>query len=143
VGREEVSSDTRKLRFALPGAERGVQLGLPVGMHVLLGTYIDDQLVVRPYTPIAPVAADEDPGMYCHPRTPTHWHCLFAIVRLFVAKRRLPNNAGYVEFLIKIYFSNKSKAFPAVHFLLLSLEIAHRLSYHGTFATTLLTTHAT
>jgi nitrate reductase (NAD(P)H) len=62
VRREEISPDTRKFRFELPGAREGVQLGLPVGLHVLLGAYIDDQLIVRPYTPIGPVVVDEDPG---------------------------------------------------------------------------------
>jgi nitrate reductase (NAD(P)H) len=62
VSREEISPDTRRFRFSLPGAEKGVQLGLPVGLHVLLGAYIDDQLIVRPYTPIGPVLADEDAG---------------------------------------------------------------------------------
>jgi nitrate reductase (NAD(P)H) len=80
VHREEISHDTRRFRFELPGAQEGIRLGLPVGLHVLLGAYIGDQLIVRPYTPIGPVIADED--------------------------------QGYVEFVIKIYFGNKSKAFP-------------------------------
>jgi nitrate reductase (NAD(P)H) len=62
VHREEISHDTRRFRFELPGAQEGIRLGLPVGLHVLLGAYIGDQLIVRPYTPIGPVIADEDQG---------------------------------------------------------------------------------
>jgi len=61
VSKEEISHDTRKFRFKLPGPP-GVQLGLPVGLHVLLGAYIGDQLIVRPYTPIGPVMAGENDG---------------------------------------------------------------------------------
>lgn len=61
MSKEEISHDTRKFRFKLPGPP-GVQLGLPVGLHVLLGAYIGDQLIVRPYTPIGPVMAGENDG---------------------------------------------------------------------------------
>jgi len=103
VERTELSHDSRKFRFALPGAEKGVQLGLPVGQHVLLGAYIGEQLMVRPYTPIGPVLANED--------------------------------VGCVEFVIKVYFKNKSKIFFPQGGLMSqyidSLKIGDRLKMKG------------
>ncbi|MFH4974667.1 hypothetical protein AB6A40_001376 [Gnathostoma spinigerum] len=57
ISREEVSPDTRKFRFRLP-SEKHV-LGLPVGQHVYLSAKVDNNLVVRPYTPIS---SDDDKG---------------------------------------------------------------------------------
>ena len=49
--REELSADTRRLRFALPSAETA--LGLPVGNHLLLSLPgADGQIISRPYTPV-------------------------------------------------------------------------------------------
>ena len=38
------------------------KVGLPTGLHVLLGLEIDGQLVVRPYTPVWPCSKEEDNG---------------------------------------------------------------------------------
>lgn len=57
IEREEVSHDTRRFRFALP-SEKHV-LGLPVGQHIYLSATVNDQLVIRPYTP---VSSDDDKG---------------------------------------------------------------------------------
>jgi hypothetical protein len=107
VHREEISHDTRRFRFELPGAQEGIRLGLPVGLHVLLGAYIGDQLIVRPYTPIGPVIADEDQG----PNLTSVRKMRHADKQARACVRAC---VGYVEFVIKIYFSNKSKAFPRV-----------------------------
>ncbi|KAM9753388.1 NADH-cytochrome b5 reductase 2 [Menidia menidia] len=57
VKKEEISHDTKKLRFGLPSAAH--VLGLPVGQHVYLSAKVSGCLVVRPYTP---VSSDEDQG---------------------------------------------------------------------------------
>ncbi|XP_063237218.1 NADH-cytochrome b5 reductase 3 isoform X2 [Bacillus rossius redtenbacheri] len=55
--REEISHDTRRFRFGLPSEEH--ILGLPIGQHIHLSAKIDDQIVIRSYTP---VTSDDDKG---------------------------------------------------------------------------------
>ncbi|KAK7864189.1 hypothetical protein R5R35_004100 [Gryllus longicercus] len=57
VEKEEISHDTRRFRFALPSKNH--VLGLPIGQHIHLSAKIDDQIVIRSYTP---VSSDEDKG---------------------------------------------------------------------------------
>ncbi|CAG7785540.1 unnamed protein product [Allacma fusca] len=57
VQKIDLSHDTRLFRFQLP-SERHI-LGLPTGQHVHLSAKVNDQLVVRPYTP---VSSDDDLG---------------------------------------------------------------------------------
>lgn len=59
IQREVLSHDTRKLRFALPSEDH--VLGLPVGQHVYLSAKVNDQLVIRPYTP---VSSDSEKGYF-------------------------------------------------------------------------------
>lgn len=55
--REEISHDTRRFRFQLP-SENHV-LGLPVGQHIHLIATINEELVIRAYTP---VSSDDNVG---------------------------------------------------------------------------------
>ncbi|KAJ2950492.1 hypothetical protein O0L34_g8736 [Tuta absoluta] len=57
IEREELTHDTRRFRFGLPSSEH--VLGLPIGQHIHLTAKIDDDLVIRAYTP---VSSDEDRG---------------------------------------------------------------------------------
>ncbi|PZC82541.1 hypothetical protein B5X24_HaOG210290 [Helicoverpa armigera] len=57
IEREEISHDTRRFRFGLPSSEH--VLGLPIGQHIHLSAKIDDDLVIRSYTP---VSSDEEKG---------------------------------------------------------------------------------
>ncbi|XP_034122317.1 NADH-cytochrome b5 reductase 3 isoform X2 [Drosophila guanche] len=57
VEKEVLSTDTRRFRFGLPSKQH--VLGLPVGQHIHLIATIDNELVIRPYTPIS---SDEDVG---------------------------------------------------------------------------------
>ncbi|XP_075972280.1 NADH-cytochrome b5 reductase 2 isoform X3 [Anticarsia gemmatalis] len=57
IEREEISHDTRRFRFGLPSSEH--VLGLPIGQHIHLTAKIDDDLVIRSYTP---VSSDDDKG---------------------------------------------------------------------------------
>ncbi|KAG5676454.1 hypothetical protein PVAND_006288 [Polypedilum vanderplanki] len=57
VEKEEINHDTRKFRFALPSPDH--VLGLPVGQHVHLSVSINNELVIRSYTP---VSSDDDKG---------------------------------------------------------------------------------
>jgi len=50
VEKIEVSADTRIFRFGLPSPT--MRLGLPTGMHMFLRAKVDDQIVMRPYTPM-------------------------------------------------------------------------------------------
>lgn len=50
IEREEISHDTRRFRFALPSAEH--TLGLPTGQHIYLIATVNEQIVLRPYTPV-------------------------------------------------------------------------------------------
>ncbi|XP_014611066.1 PREDICTED: NADH-cytochrome b5 reductase 3 isoform X1 [Polistes canadensis] len=59
IKKEILSHDTRKFRFGLP-TENHV-LGLPIGQHIHLTTKIDDQIVIRSYTP---VSSDDDHGYF-------------------------------------------------------------------------------
>ncbi|CAB3228531.1 unnamed protein product [Arctia plantaginis] len=57
IEREEISHDTRRFRFALPSSEH--VLGLPIGQHIHLSAKMDDDLIIRAYTP---VSSDEEKG---------------------------------------------------------------------------------
>ena len=57
IEKEEISHDTRKYRFELPTREH--ILGLPVGQHIYLSATINNELVIRSYTP---VSSDDDRG---------------------------------------------------------------------------------
>nr|CAG4648169.1 EOG090X0BKI [Moina brachiata] len=59
IQRDVISHDTRKLRFALPSEDH--ILGLPVGQHVYLSARVNNQLVIRPYTP---VSSDAEKGYF-------------------------------------------------------------------------------
>jgi len=59
VHKEEISHDTRRFRFALPSSEH--MLGLPLGQHIYLSAKVNDELVVRPYTP---TSSDDDKGYF-------------------------------------------------------------------------------
>ncbi|KAG5273291.1 hypothetical protein AALO_G00149750 [Alosa alosa] len=55
--KEDISHDTKRLRFGLPSPSH--VLGLPVGQHVYLSAKVNGSLVIRAYTP---VSSDEDKG---------------------------------------------------------------------------------
>lgn len=57
IEKEEITHDTRKYRFGLPSSEH--ILGLPVGQHIHLSATINNELVIRSYTP---VSSDDDKG---------------------------------------------------------------------------------
>jgi cytochrome-b5 reductase len=54
---EEISHDTKKFRFGLPSSQH--VLGLPIGQHIHLSATINEELVIRSYTP---VTSDDDQG---------------------------------------------------------------------------------
>lgn len=49
--KEELTSDVRLFRFALPSDNHWH--GLPIGKHVNVVAHIDGQMVIRPYTPVS------------------------------------------------------------------------------------------
>lgn len=57
IEKEEISHDTKRFRFGLPSPEH--ILGLPIGQHIHLIATIEDELVIRAYTP---VSSDENTG---------------------------------------------------------------------------------
>lgn len=57
VEKEEISHDTRRFRFGLPTSDH--VLGLPVGQHIHLIATINDELIIRAYTP---VSSDDNKG---------------------------------------------------------------------------------
>lgn len=57
IEKEIISHDTRRFRFGLPSNQH--ILGLPIGQHIHLIATIDNELVIRPYTPIS---CDDDLG---------------------------------------------------------------------------------
>uniref|UniRef100_A0A2K5EBF7 NADH-cytochrome b5 reductase n=1 Tax=Aotus nancymaae TaxID=37293 RepID=A0A2K5EBF7_AOTNA len=57
IEKEKISHNTRRFRFGLPSPDH--VLGLPVGNYVQLLANIDNELVVRAYTP---VSSDDDRG---------------------------------------------------------------------------------
>lgn len=57
IEKKVISHDTRKFRFGLPSEDH--ILGLPIGQHIHLSAKIDEQIVIRSYTP---VSSDEDKG---------------------------------------------------------------------------------
>jgi len=59
VYKEKLTHDTALFRFALPSHEH--VLGLPIGQHIYLSAKINDELVVRPYTP---TSSDDDKGYF-------------------------------------------------------------------------------
>lgn len=57
IQKDIISHDTRKFRFALPTSEH--VLGLPIGQHIRLTVKIEEDVVIRSYTP---VSSDDDHG---------------------------------------------------------------------------------
>ncbi|XP_076969988.1 NADH-cytochrome b5 reductase 2 isoform X2 [Tamandua tetradactyla] len=57
IEKEQINHNTRRFRFGLPSQDH--VLGLPVGNYVHLLAKIDDDLVIRAYTP---VSSDDDRG---------------------------------------------------------------------------------
>ncbi|KAM6158668.1 NADH-cytochrome b5 reductase 2 [Rhynchocyon petersi] len=57
IEKEQINHNTRRFRFGLPSVDH--VLGLPVGNYVHLMAKIDDELVIRAYTP---VTRDDDQG---------------------------------------------------------------------------------
>lgn len=57
IKKDKISHDTRRFRFGLPTP--GHVLGLPIGQHVHLTAKINDEVVIRAYTP---VSSDDDKG---------------------------------------------------------------------------------
>lgn len=57
IEKEEISHDTRRFRFGLPTPNH--VLGLPVGQHIHLIATINDELIIRAYTP---VSSDDNKG---------------------------------------------------------------------------------
>jgi cytochrome-b5 reductase len=57
IGKDDVSHDTKRFRFALP-SENHI-LGLPVGQFIYVSAKIDEKIVIRPYTP---VTSDDEKG---------------------------------------------------------------------------------
>lgn len=57
IEKEEISHDTRRYRFGLPSKDH--VLGLPVGQHIHLIATINDELIIRAYTP---VSSDDNKG---------------------------------------------------------------------------------
>ncbi|KAM5247145.1 NADH-cytochrome b5 reductase 2 [Ctenodactylus gundi] len=57
IEKEQINHNTRRFRFGLPSPDH--VLGLPVGNYVHLLAKIDDNLVIRAYTP---VSGDDDRG---------------------------------------------------------------------------------
>jgi cytochrome-b5 reductase len=57
IEREEINHDTRRYRYGLPSSDH--VLGLPIGQHIHLIQKINDELVIRAYTP---VSSDDDKG---------------------------------------------------------------------------------
>ncbi|KAI4458277.1 nadh-cytochrome b5 reductase [Holotrichia oblita] len=57
IEKEDISHDTKRFRFGLPTNDH--ILGLPIGQHIQLSAKINDELVIRSYTP---VSSDEDHG---------------------------------------------------------------------------------
>lgn len=57
VEKEKLSHDSYRYRFGLPSKQH--VLGLPIGQHIHLIATINDELVIRAYTP---VSSDDDQG---------------------------------------------------------------------------------
>ncbi|CAD1471157.1 unnamed protein product, partial [Heterotrigona itama] len=57
IKKDIINHDTRKFRFALPTPDH--VLGLPIGQHVHLTVKIEEEVVIRSYTP---VSSDDDHG---------------------------------------------------------------------------------
>lgn len=57
IEKEDISHDTRRFRFKLPSDKH--VLGLPIGQHITLSAQINNELVIRSYTP---VSSDDDLG---------------------------------------------------------------------------------
>jgi len=57
IEKEEISHDTRRFRFGLPSPDH--VLGLPVGQHIHLIATINNELIIRAYTP---VSSDDNKG---------------------------------------------------------------------------------
>jgi NAD(P)H-flavin reductase len=62
LAREKLNHDTYRFKFEL--TDKSKKLGLPIGKHLLLEAAIGGgHLVIRPYTPVAPISDEEDKGV--------------------------------------------------------------------------------
>ncbi|XP_074600290.1 NADH-cytochrome b5 reductase 3 [Brevipalpus obovatus] len=59
IEKEEISWNTKRYRFGLPSKEHA--LGLPTGQHIYVTATINNDLIIRPYTPIS---SDDDRGYF-------------------------------------------------------------------------------
>ena len=59
ISKEELTHDTRQFRFGLPSEQH--ILGISIGQHVYLSAIINNELVVRPYSP---TSASEQKGYF-------------------------------------------------------------------------------
>lgn len=57
IQKDIISHDTRRFRFGLPTPKH--VLGLPIGQHIHLTAKIEEEVVIRSYTP---VSSDDDQG---------------------------------------------------------------------------------
>ncbi|ENN82481.1 hypothetical protein YQE_01144, partial [Dendroctonus ponderosae] len=55
IEKTDISHDTRNLRFGLPSKDH--VLGLPIGQHIHISARINEQMIIRSYTP---VSSDDD-----------------------------------------------------------------------------------
>ncbi|KAK5109055.1 hypothetical protein LTR62_007603 [Meristemomyces frigidus] len=54
--RENISEDTRRYTFSLPGGKE--DLGLGTGQHIQIGFHLKDKMLIRSYTPTKPLLPD-------------------------------------------------------------------------------------
>lgn len=113
IEKEEISHDTRKYRFELPTKEH--ILGLPVGQHIYLSATINNELVIRSYTP---VSSDDDQGFVdlivkvyqknVHPKFPEGGKLTqYMDQMLFGDKIAFRGPSGKMQYLGNGYFSIK------------------------------------
>lgn len=60
--RENVSDDTRRYTFRLPGHK--ISLGLATCQHIQVGFHFKDKMVIRSYTPTHPILDNEQDGTF-------------------------------------------------------------------------------
>lgn len=121
IDREAVSHDTFRYTFQLP--EGKPSLGLNTGQHLELGFHMEDQMLIRPYTPTRPLLPARDKQSEHSPEQSgaTNADC----------HDDIREGKGTFELTVKTYFPSDSQPGGAMSNILNCLPLGEEIDIRG------------
>lgn len=121
IGRKSISPDTHSYTFQLPQGKRS--LGLDAGQHLELAFHMEDQMLIRPYTPTRPLLPSLGQEFKHSSQKP----------RAENADRHddLREGKGTFDLTIKTYFPNDNQPGGAMSNILDCLPLGEDLDMRG------------